>query len=102
MSRLMIEGLIIVTFGILLLFLILFILFVYPRFGGWLAGWRFGLLSFILSAIVVLSIELIGAIAHATSEFAETIAARFTRPRSVSMGADSASDRPPTKLRAPQ
>jgi hypothetical protein len=47
-----------------------------------LAGWRFGVLGFILSAMIVLLIELVGAVAHATSEIAEVIAARYSQRRS--------------------
>jgi hypothetical protein len=49
--------------------------------GNTLAGWRFGVLSFLLSVIVVLTIELTAAIADEATELAETVTLRLSRHR---------------------
>jgi hypothetical protein len=77
--RLIREGLVIVIVGIL--FMGLFLLLTL-RFGDFLAGWRFGMLSFILSALVVLLIEVNAAITDAAARLAEAVVMRFCKPRS--------------------
>jgi CHASE2 domain-containing sensor protein len=75
--RLVRECIIILFVGALFAFGILILAEIH---GDFVAGWRFGMLSFILSAALVLLIELITIVADATAEFAEAVAIRFSRP----------------------
>jgi CHASE2 domain-containing sensor protein len=77
MFRLTREGLIIAIFGLALSVLYL----VASSFGNVLAGWRFGMLIFFLSALVVLMIELIAALAEGASVGAEALTMRLSRRR---------------------
>ena len=79
MYRLFCEGLVIIIFGIMLAGSFLFIA---REFGDCLAGWRFGMLSFILSAIVVLLIEVIAAVSDTAANAAERLTTKFSKPRS--------------------
>jgi CHASE2 domain-containing sensor protein len=78
--RLFREGLVIIVFGIMVAgsFLLLA-----RSLGDCLAGWRFGMLSFIIGALVVLLIEVIAAIADAAAKLAEALADRLSQRRSA-------------------
>jgi hypothetical protein len=74
--RLVREGLVIIGFGVALAFA--YLVLVRIR-GDALAGWRFGMLSFTLSAAVVLMIEVTAAVADAAAEIAEALVVRLGR-----------------------
>ncbi|MBV8914756.1 MAG: hypothetical protein JOZ05_17155, partial [Acetobacteraceae bacterium] len=74
--RLLREGFVIAAFGLTLA--AAYLVLVRTR-GDALAGWRFGMLSFTLSAAVVLLIELIAAVGDAAAEIAEALVARLGR-----------------------
>ena len=48
------------------------------NFGGFLTGWRFGVLTFLLTTAVVLAIELVTAVADAASEGTEWVLRRLS------------------------
>jgi CHASE2 domain-containing sensor protein len=75
MFRLVREGVVVAIFGALFATVIVLLT---RFFGGFLAAWRFGMLSFVLCAGIVLLIELIFAVAEAAAEVAEAITIRFS------------------------
>ena len=75
MFRLVHEGFVVAMFGALFAAVIVLLT---RFFGGFLAAWRFGMLSFVLCAGIGLLIELVCAVAEAAAEMAEAITIRLS------------------------
>jgi hypothetical protein len=73
-SRLAREGLVITIFGVALC--IVYVVLVGSKWGV-LPGWRFGVLSFLLSGLVVLVVEIVAGLAEAVTKFVEAIMMRI-------------------------
>lgn len=89
--RLVREGVVVALFGVL--FATVFLLLT-RLYGGFLAAWRFGMLSFVLCAGIVLLIELISAAAEAAAEVAEAITGRVFHQELSQPDADRAPREP--------
>ena len=65
-------------------------------FGGFLTGWQFGVLTFLLTTAVVLAIELVTAVADATSEAAEWALRRMSSKSQAASGVAKSHSRQPS------